>query len=241
MSYRVTRRMILGVLSVALSAACSATAAPITSVYNFTGEPGNQASTSIVAQPTPYAVFGVFTRGSGITANAGATSINSANWTFNAALDPNDYYTFTLTPTNGWVIQLSSFVFGHRRSATGPQNFELRSSLDGFGSVINSFSVGSADTSDKVQNINLTGVSALQDIRNSVEFRIFGFTATNTGGTWRIGTTGTPTFTIQGEAVPEPSTLVVSGVVLVVALAGWRRRNRRARAGVANATALDAA
>jgi hypothetical protein len=68
-------------------------AAPILATYTFTGSPGNQASESVDVQPFG-ATFSDITRGSGVTAFLGASSINSVNWETSASIVAEDDVTF---------------------------------------------------------------------------------------------------------------------------------------------------
>ena len=64
-------------------------------VYDFSGQPGDEASVSVVTQPSN-ATFDLLMRGSGLTAptpEGGRNSINSRGWTGGSVLD-------TMTITN---------------------------------------------------------------------------------------------------------------------------------------------
>jgi hypothetical protein len=76
------------------------------------------------------AVFSDITRSSGIIANGGMNSINSRDWTTGATFDPNDYYEFTITPNAGYELDANEIFITFRSSATGPDVFQLRHSLN---------------------------------------------------------------------------------------------------------------
>ena len=70
-------------------------------------------------------------RGTGIVANAGSNRYNASSWN-TSALDPDAYFTWTLTPSAGYAMDLSSLVYTGQRSSTGPNSFAFRASTDGF-------------------------------------------------------------------------------------------------------------
>jgi hypothetical protein len=123
--------VLLFTVLLALAPAVPAHALAFDTTYTFTGSPGNQLSEPVDANPVG-AVFSDITRGSGVTAEAGLNSINSTGWTTSAALDANDYYQFVITPQSGFDVDINTIAVTYRRSATGPLNFQLRSSLGNF-------------------------------------------------------------------------------------------------------------
>jgi len=127
-------------------------------------------------------------RGSGITGNAGNDRYNATAWS-NSALDPDDYYTFSLTPNANYKINLSSFEFTLQRSSTGPTNYALRSSLDNFASDI---TTGAFPMTAALQTVNLSG-SGFQNITTAITFRIYGYTAGS-----NVGTASVNDFTFNG-------------------------------------------
>ncbi len=56
--------------------------------------------------------------------------------TFSGTIDLGKYIEFTITATPGTFINLTSLDFGVSRQATGPRQFEWRSSADGFAAPI---------------------------------------------------------------------------------------------------------
>ncbi len=172
--------------------------------YTFTGSPGDQASEAVDANPA-CATFGDIARGAGVTAGTAANSISSTGWTTTATIDLTDYYGFTITPTVGQTLNLTSLAFSERRSATGIGTIGVRSSLDGFAANIATITVPD-DVLVRRQTINFG--AAFTGITNAITIRIYGYAAEQAAGTWRLGTSG-------GTDNPNnfPANLQVSGSI----------------------------
>ena len=165
--------------------------------------------------------------------NTGATSGSNA---FTGAINLSKYIEFSLTAAAGTTIDMTSLDFGIRRSATGTRQFEVRSSVDGYGSALSSYTTLNAsllnssgvltnpDSSGTASygpsnNLNLSSLTGL----SSVTFRFYFYNSETTAGT--AGIQGPITFT--GTAVPEPSSgaLLVLGGVSLVAVRSLRKKN----------------
>ncbi len=120
-------------------------------------------------------------RGSGVTANAGSNRYNAANWSL-TDIDSTDYFTWTITPATGHRIDFTSLVGMWQRSGTGPKNYVLETSHDGFASQIANGSItGSGSAS--AYSIDL---SSLQDIDSAIELRLLAYGGTGASGTFSI-------------------------------------------------------
>jgi CSLREA domain-containing protein len=137
-------------------------------------------------------------RGAGLASSALADSYSSTSFTLNGtfanAVANDDYLQFSISPKPGFRTSLSALDANFRRSGTGPNTFQWQYSLDGFasagvdiGSAISY--TGTATNGDAQTQINLTGISALQNVANPsvITIRLYGYGATNTGGTFAIG------------------------------------------------------
>jgi hypothetical protein len=153
-------------------------------------------------------------RGSGINANNAANRYNANSWD-SAGIDLTAYFTWTLTPSSGFLIDFSDFVYSGQASGSGPTSFAFRSSVDGFTADIGAPTAGGT-------TINLSGAS-FQNITSSVEFRLYGWGASASGGTFSVND-----FTFNGTvaAVPEASAFVFGGMICMVAGLWSVRQNR---------------
>jgi hypothetical protein len=116
------------------------------------------------------------TRAAGLTATAGAGSINSSNWP-TGALDATKYYAFTVTPPSGCSVKLSGLAIDIKSSASGPASGALATSADAF---VATTTVGTSAPSTPT----MTTTSS-----TTLEIHVYGSAATSTSGTMRIQNT----------------------------------------------------
>ena len=168
--------------------------------YDFTGTLGSQISqppTSVIANVTATDI----TRGSGINPNAGANSINSRDW--EPTFDANDYYEFIITPSANYTINLTNLSIQFQKSATGPNNYEIRTKVGANAEVTQGTGTfGTAGTAS-VGVISTSPVLGVVPSSTAVRFRIYAYGSSNTTGTLRL----TSPLTLSGTA-PLPITLI---------------------------------
>lgn len=149
-------------------------------------------------------------RGSGITGVEAINRYNATGWNI-AGLDANDYFTFTLSPNPGYVIDFGNFVYTAETSGTGPTNFSFRSSLDGFVS-----NIGTATSTGTT--IDLTAL-AFQNRTSAVEFRLYAWGGSD--GEFSINS-----FTFNGVVAAcaptiPPSGFSISNITTTSIEVGW--------------------
>ena len=113
--------------------------------------------------------------------NAGTVYYGEGGWPA-GAIDPNAYLQFSVTPTASYSLTVSSMLLSIRRSTTGvsgsgPNNWALRSSVDGFAADISN---GSLSTS--VVAIPVTFNASFANLSATVTFRLYGYNATVSSG-----------------------------------------------------------
>ena len=146
-------------------------------------------------------------RGAGITGTNANDRYNANSWN-TGTIDLTAYFTFTLTPAATYEIDFTSFVYTGQASGTGATSVAFRSSVDSFASNIGTPTVSGT-------TISLAGAS-FQNITTPIEFRLYGFGASASGGTFSVNE-----FTFNGDVVPEPSSALLGGLGLLALL---RRR-----------------
>ncbi|MFY7734556.1 MAG: beta strand repeat-containing protein [Bacteroidia bacterium] len=135
----------------------------------------NGGTVTLISSGTPSSGY----TGASGTNNAGAAAVSGA---LNTAT--STYFEFTLTPTSGYYVTLSSISFGSRCTGTGPTNFAVRSSADGYSTNV---ATGTLTTNSTwaLYNPTVTSTSSLGSA--AITFRIYGYSGTgNTTIVWRI-------------------------------------------------------
>jgi len=156
-------------------------------------------------------------RGPALTAVADVDRYTASGWT-SVNLNPDAYFSWTLTPRQDYTLNLERLDLNYRRSGNGPSNFAVRSSLDNFTSDLRAFTLGSADLTP--DSISLTS-PAFDNLTTSVEFRFYGWNANNANGSFAIAD-----FNYFGAAAPVPEPGL--GLLAVVALLAMGHRLRGA-------------
>ncbi len=184
--------------------------------FSFNGSSGNEISFAPDSQPN-HLIVSAMTRGSGVTPQSNADTFSGKSWTSASSLDPNDYFSFSITPESGYALSLTSLILDEQRSGTGIRNWSVRSSLDSFSSDLATFSVPDNTSLRSDQTTTLGG--AFTDLPSSIEFRIYGYNAEGSAGTWRLDNVRVNgSLTSAAVSVPESlptgfSSLAVCGFV----------------------------
>ncbi|WP_198672940.1 DUF7507 domain-containing protein, partial [Algoriphagus litoralis] len=116
-------------------------------------------------------------RGPGVDAVSVPDQYDASGWN-STNINGSKYYEFTLTPQSGYQVNLASFSFTGVTSGSGPVNFALQSSQDGFSSVIGTVTSGA-------NLVSLTGKD-FQNLTGTVTFRLYAWGAPIFGGTFGI-------------------------------------------------------
>lgn len=151
--------------------------------FSFTGAAGNEASFAPDAQPANGTLSNM-SRGPGNTASSFGGAFSATNFP-TGAINLTNYFSFTIQAQTGNFLTLTRIDLDETRSLTGIRDWEVRSSLDGFAAAIATFNVPD-NSSTRTQTITLSGSFANLPASTAVEFRLYGFTAEASGGTWRI-------------------------------------------------------
>jgi hypothetical protein len=190
-------------------------------LYSFDGAGGNETgfSSSLHAE---HAIVGDITRGSGLGVSSGANAFSAKSWS-TGVLDGNDYFGFSLSPDVGYQLSLSVFEIDERRSGLGIGEWTVRTSLDGFTSDLSPGPISVPDNTNIRSGQRLDFDEATYSgITEGLDFRIYGYEAEGSAGTWRIDN-----LELFGEitAVPEPASWLAGvGMGLLAIGMGIRKR-----------------
>ncbi len=126
---------------------------------------------------------GVLTRGSGLTTAPGTDRFSARNFppgsSINDAVAANSYFTFSVTPDAGYLINFSffNFTFVKGNATSSPDKLLLRTSTDGF-STFQSFGEIDLANTTNAQFISII-TPGLINISTPIEFRLYGYDASN--------------------------------------------------------------
>jgi hypothetical protein len=141
--------------------------------WELSSQPGSEVQV-VASTMGPGVVASALSRSAAITAASGSGSINSTNWPSQAQPDPTKYYKLTIAPPSGCTITLTGLAIDLKASSSGPAAASIATSVDAF--------VAMTSASTAVPSTpSLTATSG-----NTIELRIYGFSATTTGGTLRV-------------------------------------------------------
>jgi hypothetical protein len=148
--------------------------------YTFTGNDCTAPVLSVTAQPAN-ATFSDYEAQGGLTCTTAANVLNNSGWNTSGAINPAQYYGFTITPDSCYALNLYNLKWSHRVSSGAP-TVTVRSSLDNFQSDIYSAQITTPAT---YVNVTLPLPVAFQTIYGPIEFRFYITTMGSTGATYR--------------------------------------------------------
>lgn len=195
--------------------------------YDFSGIPNTPATTSLPASSVMNVTASALTEGAGIAPVATSGAMNTSGWN-SATMDATDYFEFTLTPTAGHLLNVTSLAFGYRRSATGPSMYQIGYSIGGGAETLTA-ATALALSPTTTSTITVPIVIATNQ---TVRFRIYAWGASSSAGTFRLSnmTGGNSGVTVNGSA-PLPVGLVsfsgqpVQQNVVLTWVTSWEAQN----------------
>ncbi len=176
---------------------------PFSAIWNFEGSDNGSSSSGLVnASSVSYSgvnklAVNPYTSG---YVNLG---VNVQNWS-TTICNQTEYVQFSVQPTGTATITLTTLSFAFTRSAQGPQQLTVRSSVDGYSSDLSSQGV---TDNYQVASISLNG-SGFSNQSSAVTFRIYACNPSAGGGTLkldeiRMNATALPVTLLSFTAKPE--------------------------------------
>ncbi|MEX2287467.1 MAG: PEP-CTERM sorting domain-containing protein [Planctomycetaceae bacterium] len=216
-SPRFSRLCLIALFAISLFSLSRLDAAVISN-YAFDGNPADSAVTVAPAGAT----FSDFTR-TNLVDESHPNTFRSSGFSTGSSIDTTQFKGFTVTASGALSLAFEALSFDHNRSGKGPDTGEIRYSFDGFATLAASF-VWAIATANTNQIWDFTDFTL--DPGETVEFRFFGYNAdTGTGSKFfELDNVGF----IEQAAVPEPGSLSLAAMALVLGV-GSRYTARRRR------------
>lgn len=201
----------------ATSTASFTVTGPVLATYALTTVNGNATqapATATSANATATAIV----RGNGISNSVSSSTglYGAASWTSPVgstladAQTNGDYMAFSITPTAGYALNLSSVSINAYRTSAGPQTVELLVSTDGvaFSSPVSLGAQNPVTTSISGALYTFTAGSGVpQNVNGTLYFRLYGYAASGTGNFYLLQNGTTNGLTVYGttDVVTTPS------------------------------------
>ncbi|MFT3694363.1 MAG: hypothetical protein QM831_14545 [Kofleriaceae bacterium] len=152
----------------------------VLATFDLSSQSGSEITAPVTSTASGVTASGI-QRGTGLTANTGSGSINASNWPTGGSVDMTKYFSFTVTAPTGCSLAISSLSIDAKASGTGPAVGAVGTDRDNFGSL-------STISTSAPSTPSLTASS-----HDTIEIRVFGYSASGASGTFRIQNTLTVT------------------------------------------------
>lgn len=167
-----------------------------------------------------------FSGATGSPGTGGTSPLSSGAYfaatTWSGSTPGNNYFEFTLTPGAGYQFSAVSMSFDYRSTSTGPTTLAIRTSADSYAAPLGSF----ATTTDATWYSSGVVSLSLSNLTTATTFRIYGFGASNNGGTLRVDNV-TVNGSISASPIPEPASFALLAGAATLGLSALRRRTPR--------------
>ena len=172
---------------------------PANSTVSAVSQGNNNGTTALI---TSVSVSSGYTGASGGNNAGAAARIGALDQTAGTG---SAYFEFTLTPAAGAAITISQINFGSRATGTGPKNYDIRTSLDGYATAPASAALAASSVWALFSNtLSLTGATD-----QAITLRIYGYNGSGSpaAGTanWRIDDLSVTATVSGGTGTPTPS------------------------------------
>jgi hypothetical protein len=196
----------------------------------------NAASTgNLAGTPAASISAGTLSLGSGLAASSAASTFGGSGFDQSGlagAITNQDYLAFTITVADGYTLNLASLEYlAGKSSGSTTLSAVLTSNRTGFTASDALDTYTFTNSSPALRSVTLAGITSLQTITGTVEFRLYGVSSST--DTFRIRSNAGADLKISGTvtAVPEPATTAaIAGAAALVGVIWLRRQRQRTAA-----------
>ncbi|WP_262383883.1 lamin tail domain-containing protein [Hymenobacter lutimineralis] len=146
-----------------------------------------------------------------VTSSTASGRYSSSNWSTTATIDTSKYVQFAFNANSGYMASLTTLTFVDQSSGTGPNKYEVRSSLDNFATALSSGS-----TTGGSKSVTLSGFT---NLIAKVTFRFYAAGSSATGGTYSVDDVNLYG-TVEVSTVPTVATGTISPTSFCVGQGG---------------------
>jgi uncharacterized repeat protein (TIGR01451 family) len=146
------------------------------------------------------------------TGNPGGSAVYGSGWT----IANQSYWEWSVTVDPGFQLNLQKVSFASRSTSTGPVNWILKNSADGFTAPLASGFLNNDSVFESITSTDLVGSTN----SGAVTYRLYGIGASSGAGTWRLDNvsfTGKVS-SISGSFLATDSDLKTNGLALTASV-----------------------
>ncbi|MDI1255675.1 MAG: T9SS sorting signal type C domain-containing protein [Flavobacterium sp.] len=157
----------------------------------------------------------VLSRGTGISGSSSTARFSASGFATGTSpvFTNNDYFTFTITASSGYSINLNnaSITLGLSASGTGPQTYGVYTSIGGFTSTASQVGANLTNTTGQARTFPATGYDGL----STIEIRIYGWNASAAAGTGGPATISVSGAVVANNSAPTATAVQISGTTQI--------------------------
>lgn len=193
------KKWFIGLMCAAIGMASVSVASGQILTFEFKGLTGSE-ETAVSSFNDANLTASTISRGAGLTASDNKERFNATQWALESianAVAGEDYMEFTITPQPGYQFDVSTIYIQFQRSATGPSEIALRSSVDNYASDLDSNFLIEDNTTTQTKTWTVNQANSSEP----VTYRFYGYAEAG-NGSGGIGDGAGDDLVVSGTVTP---------------------------------------